>query len=257
MKLLTLLLALTVYSGVSAHGAHHHHHHGKPDEHQSTDSPHGHSSCRTKSPPLEDMMLIQKRVNKFKQKRNLGMDCKGCIQIPTYFHIFKPDNSQSEMSPSTVVKQLEVLNEGFKDTPFVFALRDSQYIVNARYYNNMDEGNREEEVSKSYRKGGVDTLNVYFGNKNEGGSWAYFPSQRPEGDTEPIVYDGVWEDIGTIPGGDEGCCGLGKTLIHEGMFRYILLAMNCTPFPMLTLFLLLATSYNSWPLVGPRSYIRW
>ena len=108
---------------------------------------------------------------------------------------------------------MTVLNENYQNTPFRFQLMNATYIVNQTYYNDMTEPN-QPTIGSLYKKGGTNTLMVYWGNSKEGGSYARSPGLLHVSEND-FVTDGAFMDINTVPGGTSECCNQGKTLAHE------------------------------------------
>ena len=72
---------------------------------------------------------------------------------------FKSSNAPSEMPQTFVNAQMQVLNEGYSQTPFEFKLAIVQYVVNKTYYSSMAEPN-DSNVEALYKQGGTNTLMV-------------------------------------------------------------------------------------------------
>ena len=119
------------------------------------------------------------------------------------------------MTNAVVTAQFQILNDNFAATPFIFYLMEIKYVVNDAYYKNMVGA--DATIGSLYKKGGPETLMVYFGNKIGGGSWSRFPELFNTGvDLSRFnIIDGTFMDINTVPGGGAPCCNLGKTLTHE------------------------------------------
>jgi Pregnancy-associated plasma protein-A len=117
------------------------------------------------------------------------------------------------MTNNIVIEQMKVLNDNYQNTPFRFQLMNATYIVNETYYNNMTESN-QPAIGLLYKKGGTSTLMVYWGNNEEGGSYARSPGLLHVSEDD-FVTDGAFMDINTVPGGSSECCNEGKTLAHE------------------------------------------
>jgi len=180
---------------------------------------HGHSKrCITETPAPEKAAKINSEIRSFASSRFSygGMPDLGSIVVPTYFVIFQPNNGQpSEMTNAVVTAQFQILNDNFAATPFIFFLMNVTYVVNDVYYINMTGA--DYTIGSLYKKGGPETLMVYFGGKLWGGSWSRFPALFNTGvDLSRFnIIDGTFMDINTVPGGRASCCNLGKTLTHE------------------------------------------
>jgi hypothetical protein len=124
---------------------------------------------------------------------------------------FQPSNGEpSELSADIVTKQMQVLNEDYSKTPFYFELKETKYVIDNNYYYDLESG---YNVSTLYKRGGPETLMVYWGNSDIRYSFGYLPQLLFKGETDTL--DGVFMSIFTVPGGDCYGCSLGKTLTHE------------------------------------------
>ena len=87
------------------------------------------------------------------------------------------------MDTTVVDAQMQVLNEDFAATPFLFYLMGTKYVVNDEYYLNMT--NADYTVGTLYKAGGPESLMAYFGSKTRGGSWSRFPELFNTGKLNP------------------------------------------------------------------------
>jgi Hint module/Pregnancy-associated plasma protein-A len=95
---------------------------------------------------------------------------------------------------------MQMLNDDFSKTPFYFDLKETKYIVDDNNYYILVS----EVVASLYKRGGPETLMVYWGNRDGGNGYlGWFIG--PLGKTEQI-WDGVFMTIVDDPG---------KTLTHE------------------------------------------
>lgn len=182
--------------------------------------------CRTKAPSHEEAEAAQVEIKKFDRRRKAARSssrlCTQCISIDTYFWVFQPDATLQDedviyrVDRQIAQDQFDVLVDRYRDSPFTFNLLGIEIITNNQYYKQFD--GIEEQIGAEYRRGGWDTLNVYFGGAGEG-SFAFFPTLRSvESDGVPNAIDGAWNDISTMPGVDpdlSACCRLGITCVHE------------------------------------------
>ena len=120
------------------------------------------------------------------------------------------------MSPSVVAAQMQVLNENFSKSPFLFVLKNTRYVVSDTYYRDLSPP-ADYAVGTLYKQGGPESLMAYWGSKVTGGSYSRFPSlfYKGEDTTGFNPTDGVFIDIDTVPGGRATCCNLGISLTHE------------------------------------------
>ena len=83
------------------------------------------------------------------------------IQVPTYIHIVSSTNKQNDIAEAVLFRQLAALNEGFNTTGFQFNLAGSTRTVNDTWaFGRTVE--IQQEMKGTLRKGGYDTLNLYF-----------------------------------------------------------------------------------------------
>jgi hypothetical protein len=119
------------------------------------------------------------------------------------------------MDASIIEAQMQVLNENFGATPFLFILVSTRYVISDTYFRNLE--GVDYAVGTQFKQGGPETLTAYWGNKATGGSFSRFPKLFSKGqdpqDFNPA--DGVFMDIDTVPGGSATCCNLGISLTHE------------------------------------------
>lgn len=192
---------------------------------------HAHEGCMVHSRSREALQQVQAKLENAKRKESLpsskgrsnshSYPCQQCIDIETHVVVFHcTDGTSTWVDQAKVNEQMDVLNQGFANTPFKFTLSSTRFVasdVYCRVFSREDEDNPANNVDhstaigKEYRQGDYSTLNMYFGG-TDSGSFAFFPET---GGVEANPYDGAFVAIDTLPGGDSSCCNLGKTATHE------------------------------------------
>lgn len=170
--------------------------------------------CSTEGPVdpegFESMISVAKKKRQFRLPL-----CKQCVKIDTYFTVFQSTKAGTmKVDQSVIDNQINVLNDRFRDTPFVFDLLESQIIVNETYYNFMWD--YSDDIGRVWRRGGRETLNAYFGGVDDETSFAIFPDVYPI--DKAADSDGAFNLIGTMPDvnpNEYDCCRMGVTLVHE------------------------------------------
>lgn len=171
-----------------------------------------HPGCKFVPPTVAENDEIQRSLLRQKLSRSSPIFCTQCIEVNTYVTVFNDGVSGGiDVTQETVRTQMSVMNERFNSTPFIFNLVRANMVTDAALYSSMED--KEAEIGKVYRQGGLADLNVYFGGVNSG-SVAFFPPVLAE-DTSFFEGDGVFVAIDTILGGASVCCNQGLTLVHE------------------------------------------
>jgi hypothetical protein len=100
-----------------------------------------------------------------------------------------------------VQAQIDALNTAYRPD-FVFNLSTTQVVTNDNYFGNIDpratNGPVEAQLKAEYRRGGMDTLNVYSANIMTNGSTTGGWAITANGSS---VNDGVTMDYTTVPTG--------------------------------------------------------
>lgn len=136
------------------------------------------------------------------------------IEIPTYVHIIKKDAATGDATDQTINEQIDVLNKAYADSKlaFRFKLVETDRTVNAAWYAPSPGSSAETNMKSSLRKGGPESLNMYFANLGGGLlGWATFPSDY---NSKPKM-DGVVILTASLPGGSAVPFDLGQTATHE------------------------------------------
>jgi hypothetical protein len=123
------------------------------------DLSHYYDSCGTKSPTAEEMSQMNQAVASWKsdpvnQRRRL-QDTN--YVVPVYMHVLKKSSQQGGLSQDSMIKFIDTLNKGFRDSSFTFVLSDVREVINATWHVCSDE----EGFKEALRVNGTDVLNVY------------------------------------------------------------------------------------------------
>ena len=139
--------------------------------------------------------------------------------IPVYFHVLRagPSYAQGNIKPSTINRQIDVLNRAFAggyggaSSPFQFELVAVDYTTNAEWFNMSYQSPAEREAKTALHRGGANALNIYSGTAGANLGWATWPwaqKEHPE-------RDGIVIDFDSMPGGNIEGFNLGHTATHE------------------------------------------
>jgi hypothetical protein len=159
--------------------------------------------------PLEE--ALQAHALKRLRKRLQNEDY---VYIPVYFHVITSTRGVGNVTRATVKKQLNVLNEVYKETEFLkFTLGGISFTANNKYFNLVRGSETEKQMKRALHrngKGGRTVLNVYIVNPvsedpNLKGQpilgWSILPSDV--GRLEPWEHS-VVISYHTLPGGSYG-----------------------------------------------------
>ncbi|KAG8934830.1 hypothetical protein FRC03_009514 [Tulasnella sp. 419] len=144
------------------------------------------------------------------------------ITVPVYWHVLTSGSTpaQGNISNKQIVDSIDVMNERYAPTGFVFQLIATDRTRNATWFNQIFFDTPVEQDAKgALYRGGANTLNVYTA------SFTDVPDERFIGtlgySTWPSDYvdkprmDGVVIQYKTLPGGSLSPYNLGMTLVHE------------------------------------------
>ncbi|EFQ97350.1 metalloprotease 1 [Nannizzia gypsea CBS 118893] len=132
------------------------------------------------------------------------------VTINTYFHVIT-DGNTGKISDETLQKQIAVLNSDYKASGFSFKLVASDSVDNPTWA----AGEDDMGMKSALRKGGYDTLNVYFVPMLREGllGFCYFPMKNPSEGQK--IKDGCVINSNSVPGGSAQNYNEGKTTTHE------------------------------------------
>jgi hypothetical protein len=139
-------------------------------------------------------------------------------QVPVYFHIIRDNNGNGDVADEALDAQIKVLNDSYggatggAKTIFHFVKAGVDRTNNSAWYGVSPDTAAERDMKTTLRKGGADTLNMYFANIGDGLlGWATFP-QDYQGDPK---MDGVVILNASVPGGAAEPFNEGDTGTHE------------------------------------------
>lgn len=136
------------------------------------------------------------------------------IEIPVYVHVIKKSDTVGDAPDTQIAEQIDVMNKAYADShfPFHFTLAGTDRTVNTAWYTVSPGSTAETAMKTALRKGGPETLNMYFANLGGGLlGWATFPSDY----VSAPKMDGVVILTSSLPGGATVPFDLGQTATHE------------------------------------------
>jgi hypothetical protein len=177
-----------------------------------------HSSCGV--PPLtqNEVKAFNSMVDKFYQDAQTSPDGNRRLQQTIAIDVNFVNVKSSAGLGATQAElraQMDVLNKAFRPD-FVFNYNASLDVINDSYFGGIDSdtlgGPVEMQMKTQYRRGGLETLNVYSANVLTNGrttsGWAMF-------DTGDIPKDGVVMDYSTVPNGGSSSRNMGFVSINS------------------------------------------
>ena len=159
----------------------------------------GRVRCSVRDPTDEELSKqnrILKAKHNWKHKSPVGRTIGG--PIDTFVHvIFDPITEQGFLSNTTVLKQMQVLNDAFADGKWEFVLRGINYVGNESWIG-LNGGSLEVEMKTMLRRGTARTLNIYVIPELAGYlGYATLPSDFAHN----VLDDSIVLHTETLPGG--------------------------------------------------------
>ena len=136
------------------------------------------------------------------------------IEVPVYVHVIKQSATVGDAPDTQIAEQIDVMNKAYADShfPFHFTLAGTDRTINTSWYTVSPGSTAETAMKTALRKGGPETLNMYFANLGGGLlGWATFPSDY----VSAPKMDGVVILTSSMPGGATVPFDLGQTATHE------------------------------------------
>jgi len=220
------VVAKSVFQDLHQHDHHiqqHDHYHDQHHDHDHRSRELG----KSKDPTQDEMAQVRTVINTWMQNstrlRNLAL--APIITVPTYFHIISSGGLFEELmvSDDQIKRQVDVLNDAFASTRFLFVNLGINRTINPLWSSNPIDINGVETINgiamkTALRKGDSSTLNVYlvdldFGLLNDAEHLGFT--------TFPWKYsitnwkDGIVIETQTLPGGTTQNYNLGINLVHE------------------------------------------
>ncbi|KAK6505639.1 hypothetical protein TWF481_007530 [Arthrobotrys musiformis] len=142
------------------------------------------------------------------------------LVIETYFHVIASDETEENgwVPEEKLQKQLEVMNDNYKQTGVRFSLKDTTRTVNKEWaVAPVDEDDKTVELAmkRKLRKGGYAALNVYFRPLGDGLLGICEFPDAVEPDSEEFWRDGCQVLHSSVPGGSTKNYDMGITATHE------------------------------------------
>lgn len=180
---------------------------------------------------------VNKAIQSFKKAGTLAdfeaRAAKADKTIEVWFHKIVGPNGEGDISDDWIHAQIAVLNTAFAGgdtsdggtrpagraakTGFTFELAGITTSVNGGWFNLSPGTGAEQEMKRTLREGGRNTLNIYSAKLTQFLlGWATFPWWYAEDPSyEATKYDGVVLHYNTLPGGAFRDYGEGDTATHE------------------------------------------
>ena len=142
----------------------------------------------------------------------------GSINIQVYFHIItSATGDDGAVSQTQIDEQIKVLNDAYKQTPFMFSFVSATTTANNDWFNARQGSEAQFQMKNSLRKGNVSDLNIYTNtpSKPDGDGILLGYATFPDRYANNPMDDGVVLRHSTLPGGTLARFNEGKTAIHE------------------------------------------
>ncbi|MCK5076838.1 MAG: T9SS type A sorting domain-containing protein [Calditrichia bacterium] len=166
--------------------------------------------CATVTPSPAEMDMVRAKVNNWIQNKGFG-DIKATT-IPVAFHVVRHNDGSADVSDSQIQSQLQVLNQGYRNTNFSFTLKSIDRTNNTKWSTHRMGTRNERVMKKALAVDPATTLNIYACDIG-GGLLGYA--------TFPWMYDessymgGVVVLYSSLPGGSAYPYDEGDTGTHE------------------------------------------
>ena len=173
--------------------------------------PSGLVRCSTREPTLDEMVAVKKRID---SSAPAPWVLPGSITIPVAFHVIRKGAgfANGDVPDSMIAAQIQVLNDAYASSGFVFSLASVDDSSNAAWYTATPSTTAERTMKETLHRGGANALNIYSNNMGDNLlGWATFPWSYG---SQPLL-DGVVILYSSVPGGDAAPYDLGDTATHE------------------------------------------
>jgi hypothetical protein len=192
------LLTALLFAGFCSACEHHHDHHDDdesvhllrasvtPDESSTT---HRHlqdtgEECGFVEPTADELRADAFRTKFWSLRQSNAIEFD--YSIPLYMHVIQPSITEDIVPDSNIQVYVNYLNNAFAaNTPFRFNLVETTRTVNSVWSNDCRNSTNEKPYKTLLKRGGKETLNVYFCNLVPNGpgkaflaGYAYLPSQN-------------------------------------------------------------------------------
>jgi len=171
------------------------------------------SRCAAPVKSKEEVARIDAEIERTARARPLAATT---ITVPVWVHVINKGAglANGDVPDSQIADQIRVLNKAYTDArmPFRFELAGTDRTRNTTWFTVGHETTAERAMKAALRKGGPETLNIYFANLGDGLlGWATFPSDYasdPKDDGVVVLYT-------SVPGGTAAPFDKGHTMTHE------------------------------------------
>src|SRR5690606_12817652 len=117
--------------------------------------------------------------------------------VPVYVHVISQDSVKGNVPDTQIDAQIEVLNQKFAGTGFIFGLKGVTRTANSGWYKMGMDSAAEAQAKGTLRTGDATTLNIYIVDAVNYLGWATFPWWS----AFDLESDGIVVDNATLPGG--------------------------------------------------------
>jgi len=136
----------------------------------------------------------------------------GAQTVNVYVHVITNSSGQGAPTVQSIAEQVNVLNDAYASSGFVFTRAQIDYTANDTWYTVTPGTIAEAQMKTALRRGTAADLNIYTANIGQGLlGWATFPSDYARAPKD----DGVVVLNSSLPGGGAVPYYLGDTATHE------------------------------------------
>ncbi len=185
--------------------------------------------------PRDDLISVKKDplvewTADHRSKAAAAARAAATVTIPVQFHVIRKDNGQAggNVPDARIAEQIDVLNDAFAGTGFVFDLERVTRTTMPEWFNLISAqgadpryfrgSGKEVRMKRALHTGDSETLNIYTASLGQFLlGWAYLPWDFTGSNGEPLprYFDGVVVDYRSLPGGAFANYGEGDTATHE------------------------------------------
>jgi hypothetical protein len=167
--------------------------------------------CGVLDPDEASVAAVQAEMEAYVATMGLVQPATGTVSIGVAFHVIH-NGSEGNVPESQLDAQIDVLNQGFRDTAFRFVKASVDRTQNSSWFTAGPGSSGESQMKNALGLDVAHRLNFYT-SKPGGGllGWATFPNSYPETDKR----HGVVILYSSLPGGSSAPYNEGDTGTHE------------------------------------------
>jgi hypothetical protein len=188
-------------------------------------------ACGSPKPTKNEVLALATTVDRFYREESLGGNrrLQDTIVVNVNFVVVLATNGLGA-TQGLVLAQIDKLNDAFYPD-FEFNLAEMQVVTSDQFFGGIDynDPNRalEVQMKSAYKRGGMETLNVYAVDPvGTIGGWAFYPYYN-FGASD--VLDGVVIDYTSLPGGGHWFFTEGAVSIEHASRRPLLESIFSIP----------------------------